>query len=221
LPWGELDKLSPFFNIFAGLSMMSILVPFLIFYLFFSYCYYRIARKVGVSAPWLAFVPILQIWTLFACAGKSTGMTILLLILLFVPLVNIIVIIYVWMMIAENLGKNKWIGLLILVPFVNIILPIWFAFSRGGGAVSRGEAGGMGELADLGGEPDIPDLDFDLEEEEAPSKGKEETPQYEDDWQLPDEETGGGQKADDWQLPTETDEGEQSVGDWQLPEEEQ
>jgi hypothetical protein len=34
------------------------------------------------------------------------------------------------MCICENLGRNKWLGLLILVPIVSLILPGILAFSK-------------------------------------------------------------------------------------------
>ncbi len=50
--------------------------------------------------------------------------------LLLVPLVNIVDGVYLWMCITENLGRNKWLGLLVLVSLVGFIYPAWLAFSR-------------------------------------------------------------------------------------------
>ena len=81
---------------------------------------------IHVPAAWLAWVPILQIWTFFSSAGKS----LLWIIPCLIPFVNVFVGVYLWMCIAENLGKNKWLGLLTLVPVVNLILPAILAFSK-------------------------------------------------------------------------------------------
>jgi hypothetical protein len=49
---------------------------------------------------------------------------------MFIPLLNIIVIVYLWMCISENLGRNKWLGLLWLVPLINLVFIGFLAFSK-------------------------------------------------------------------------------------------
>ena len=49
---------------------------------------------------------------------------------MFIPIVNIIISIIVWMAVAEARGKPNWIGILMIVPFVNIIIPGYLAFSQ-------------------------------------------------------------------------------------------
>jgi hypothetical protein len=214
----------------VGAMIVTILVVYVIMSVIIGIFIFLLARKLQVKLPILGFIPILQNWTLAACAGTSTLMTILLFLLQFIffPLAGAII----FFKVAGRLGKSEVLGLILglIIPIVPLI---WFAFASAEGAASMGAAGGMGELDDLSGEPDIPDLDFDLEEESpAPkpkpaAKPKEEPSQYEDDWQMPEE--GGGQQqgmaeeqsADDWQLPDETDEGEQSVDDWQLPQDDE
>jgi hypothetical protein len=51
---------------------------------------------------------------------------------LLVPLVNIFVSIYLWMCITENLGRNKWLALLMLLPIINFIFLGILAFSKTG-----------------------------------------------------------------------------------------
>ena len=95
-------------------------------YLYFSLCLYFIARKLNVSNPWIAWVPIFQIMTLLEWASKPAWWALL----FFVPLVNFIVQIYIWMCLSENLGRDKWSGLLMLVPVVNLIYLGMLAFSK-------------------------------------------------------------------------------------------
>lgn len=95
------------------------------FYLYYCLCFYLIAKKLDVPAAWLAWIPILQIWTFFRSAGKSLWWFLL----FFIPLVNAIVAVYLWMCIVENLGKNKWLGLLMLLPIVNLVYLGALAFS--------------------------------------------------------------------------------------------
>ena len=112
----------------AGFGMIMIVMQIisLLLYLFFCYCIFRIAKKLDIPAPWLAFIPIIQIWTIVSCAGKPWWW----ILLLFIPLVGFIVGIVIWMSITENMGRNKWLGLLMLVPIVNFIFIAMLAFSK-------------------------------------------------------------------------------------------
>lgn len=116
-------------------AFISMFLFFLIAgYLYFSLCLYFIARKLNISNPWLAWVPIFQIITLLESASQPAWWALL----FFVPLVNVIVQIYVWMCISENLGRGKWAGLLMLVPLVNLVFLGMLAFS---GQDGRNEPG--------------------------------------------------------------------------------
>lgn len=50
-------------------------------------------------------------------------------ILCFIPLVNIVILIIVWMGIAEARNKPNWWGILIIVPFVGLIVPGYLAWA--------------------------------------------------------------------------------------------
>lgn len=95
-------------------------------YVFFSLCLYLIAKKLNVAEAWAAWIPIIQVWPFLSSAGKPCWWVIL----LFIPLVNIFVGVHLWMRIAENLGRNKWLGLLMLLPIVNFVLMGVLAFSK-------------------------------------------------------------------------------------------
>jgi hypothetical protein len=95
-------------------------------YIYSALCLFLIAKKLDVPAPWTAWIPLVNLWTLVASAGKPAWW----LVLCFIPLVNAFVFIYLYMCITENLGKNKWLGLLMLVPVVNLVFIGWLAFSR-------------------------------------------------------------------------------------------
>lgn len=146
IPGGP-EAVAKFKGAIAGLSLISAAAG-VVFYLYFSLCFFLIARKLDLSGAWLAFVPILQIWVMVASAGKS----VLSFLLLFSPIIGIgiavvnplvggiiavagmvvsfLLYIYLWMCISENVGESKWLGLLILVPVANIALPGYLAFSR-------------------------------------------------------------------------------------------
>ncbi|HSQ78006.1 MAG TPA: DUF5684 domain-containing protein [Nitrospirota bacterium] len=115
-------------------AVAALVAGFLTFFLFIiaglyvygSLCLYLIAKKLNVPAAWTAWIPILQIWALFASAKQSLWMALLFII----PFVNAIVGVYLWICITENLGRNKMLGLLMLVPVVNLIFLGFLAFSK-------------------------------------------------------------------------------------------
>jgi hypothetical protein len=100
-------------------------IIYLVIYLYFSLCIYKIAKKCGVESAWLAWIPIVQIVPMLQSAGKPLWWFILMLI----PLVNIIIMIIVWMAIAERRGKPSWVGILIIVPIIGIFIPAYLAFT--------------------------------------------------------------------------------------------
>ncbi len=109
----------------AGSLLMVVAVVLLVFYVYYSFCMFRIAKKLEVAEAWMSWVPVLNLWPFASSAGKPCWWAIL----LFIPLVNFFVLIYLWMCISENLGRNKWLGLLVLVDGGTIILPGVMAFS--------------------------------------------------------------------------------------------
>jgi hypothetical protein len=77
-------------------------------------------------------VPLLNLWAVVGSAGKPWWW----IILLFVPLVNIFIWIYLWLCITENLGHNKWLGLLMLLPMINLVFMAYLAFAKSPAAAS-------------------------------------------------------------------------------------
>lgn len=123
----------------AMISAFLVLFGF-IFYIYVSFCLYMIARKVGVADAWTAWIPIVNLWTFVEAAGKPwwwTAIIVGLSLSSVVPiagialgLLNLGVVVYLWMCISENIGKNRWLGLLILVPIANLFYPAVLAFSK-------------------------------------------------------------------------------------------
>jgi hypothetical protein len=111
---------------FAGGFMLVAILIGVAVYVYFSLCMYLIAKKLNVDVAWMSWVPILQAWPFISSAGKPCWWVLL----FFIPLVNFVVYVYLWMCICENLGRSKWLGLLILVPIVNMVLPGVLAFSK-------------------------------------------------------------------------------------------
>lgn len=109
-----------------GLQDLIATIIYLAIYAYFALCLYMMANKVKVKNSWLAWIPILNFFTFVDIAKKSYWYVLL----LFIPLVNIVAIVYLWMMVAKRLHKPEWVGLLMLVPGINLVLPAYLAFSE-------------------------------------------------------------------------------------------
>ncbi len=109
----------------GGMLVMALLVAG-IFYIYVSLALQTIAKKTQTENAWMAWIPIVNVFLMLSIAGKPLWWFILCLI----PLVNIIILIVVWMGIAEARSKPSWWGILTIVPFVGIIVPGYLAWSE-------------------------------------------------------------------------------------------
>ena len=97
----------------------------ILLYLWFALCLYTIANKTRTPNPQLAWIPIANFYLMCKIAGKPGWWTVL----FFIPLVNIVTLIIVWMAIAKARHQPAWIGILMIIPVANIIIPGVLAFS--------------------------------------------------------------------------------------------
>ncbi len=95
-------------------------------YVYLAIALQTMATKTKAENGWLAWIPIANVYLLCKVAGKPGWW----LLLFFIPLVNIVITIIVWMAVAEARGKASWMGILMIVPFVNLIIPGYLAFSK-------------------------------------------------------------------------------------------
>ncbi len=116
----------------SGPQVMAIGVAFLFMfviaiaaYIYFAMALQTIAKKTNTENAWWAWVPILQIILTIFIAKKPVWW----IALCFIPLVNIVITIIIWMAIAEARNKPSWWGILLLVPVVNLIVPGYLAWS--------------------------------------------------------------------------------------------
>jgi hypothetical protein len=110
---------------FAGAFMLVFFLFFAVLYVYMALALSTIAKKTNTENPWLAWIPIVNIVLMLNIAKKPIWW----IILCFVPLVNIVILIIVWMAIAEARGKPNWWGILMIVPFVNLIVPGYLAWA--------------------------------------------------------------------------------------------
>jgi hypothetical protein len=102
----------------AGLIMVF-LVFAAAFYVYMALALQTIADKTKTENSWLAWIPIANIVLMLNVAKKPIWW----IVLFFIPVVNIIFIIIVWMAMAEARGKPSWWGILMIVPVANLITP--------------------------------------------------------------------------------------------------
>lgn len=103
----------------AGAMAMGVgmLFFYLIVYLFFSFCLYKIFQKAGRDDAWAAFIPIYNTIVLVDILKKPIWWFILLMI----PFVNIIFAIMLTDRLSKFFGKDILITLLLLVlPFIGL-----------------------------------------------------------------------------------------------------
>lgn len=113
----------------TGLSVLAIgllLVIGVALYVFTCFCLKRICQKCGNEPGVLIWIPIVQIIPLLQVAGMATWM----LILFFIPFVNLAIGVYMWAKICSARGKSPWLVLLMFVPIANIIFVPYLAFSE-------------------------------------------------------------------------------------------
>jgi hypothetical protein len=108
----------------GGILIFALLVG-LVIYVYIALAVQTIAEKTNTENPWLAWIPIANFVLLLNIAKKPIWWIVLLLI----PLVNIVIIILIWMGVAEARNKPGWWGVLMLVPVVSIIVPGYLAWS--------------------------------------------------------------------------------------------
>ncbi len=138
MPQKETPGVAPglLIGLMAGFGMIMLVIVLAV-YIFCSLCLFLIAKKLNVSAPWTAWVPLVNLWTVVTAAGKPWWW----ILLMFIPIIGPFIGVYLWMCITENLGKNKWLGLLLLVPIAGFVWMGILAFSKsestGGPAVSN------------------------------------------------------------------------------------
>jgi len=111
-----------YYGLFSGMSWLM----WLAVYIWVALCLQTIANKTNTPNSWLAWIPIANIYLMCKVAGKPGWWTIL----FFIPLVNIVFAIIVWMGIAEARGKPSWWGILMIIPLVNFVIMGILAFGK-------------------------------------------------------------------------------------------
>lgn len=105
-------------------SAVGMFIVYLLLYLYFAYTLMIIANKTNTENSWYAWIPIVNFYLMCKIADKPGWWVIL----FFIPLVNIVISIIVWMKIAEKRGKPSWLGILYIFPPLGLIVQGYLAF---------------------------------------------------------------------------------------------
>lgn len=109
----------------GGALLFIFFIVFAASYVYFALALQTIAKKTNTENPWLAWIPIANIILTLNIAKKPLWW----IILCFVPVVNMVFLIIIWMGIAEAVKKPNWWGILLIVPVVNLIVPGYLAWA--------------------------------------------------------------------------------------------
>ena len=109
----------------ASSILMIALVCGLAVYIYMALALQTIAVKTNTANAWLAWVPIANAILMLQIAKKPLWW----IILFAIPIVNIVIVIMVWMGVAEARQKPNWWGILAIVPLVNMVVPGYLAWS--------------------------------------------------------------------------------------------
>jgi Family of unknown function (DUF5684) len=121
--WGQSsDAVS---SAMAGGMLMIVLLCGVAAYIYMALALQTIAVKTNTANPWLAWVPIANAILMLQVAKKPLWW----IILFAIPIVNIVIVIMVWMAVAEARQKPNWWGILAIVPVVNMVVPGYLAWS--------------------------------------------------------------------------------------------
>jgi hypothetical protein len=109
-------------------ALGSVVLLYLMVYLFYSYCCMLICRKTGNPPGILVWLPVFKLVPMLRAAGMSGWWFLA----CFVPVLNLAPL-FLWpLMIAKARGKSVWIGVLLLLPITNLFAFLYLALSDSG-----------------------------------------------------------------------------------------
>ncbi|MFM8468909.1 MAG: DUF5684 domain-containing protein [Limisphaerales bacterium] len=112
--------------LFGSLFVLALVLFFaLVVHVFFSFCLKRICEKCGHEPGILIWIPIANLIPQLTAAKQPIWM----IILFFIPIVNIGAIVFLFWKLCEARGKAGALGLRMQVPLVNIGLICYLAFA--------------------------------------------------------------------------------------------
>ena len=108
--------------------MMLSFGVFLFIYILTCFSIQTIANRTHKRYQLLSWFPVLQFYVLV----RSANLVWWFFFLLFIPYLNIVAMAWLFICLAERLGRKGWVGLLVLVPLINFLLLPYLAFTNYG-----------------------------------------------------------------------------------------
>ncbi|PIU76023.1 hypothetical protein COS75_01220 [Candidatus Pacearchaeota archaeon CG06_land_8_20_14_3_00_35_12] len=109
---------------FATMMLVLVLI-FIALYVYSALALMAIANKTKTKNAWLAWIPIANVYLMTQMAEVSPWFTLAIL-LPFVPVIGaiamIVIMVWLWWKIAEEIGKPGWWGILTIIPIVNLVI---------------------------------------------------------------------------------------------------
>ncbi len=124
--FGQENGFNPQAMATAGVFMTVFMVIGIGLYVYMALALQTIAGKTNTENGWLAWIPIANLILMLNIAKKPMWWIILCLI----PLVNIVILIPIWMAIAEARQKPSWWGIMVIVPIMNLVMPGYLAWAQ-------------------------------------------------------------------------------------------
>jgi hypothetical protein len=112
-------------NVSPELGIVVFLL-FIAYYIWICVSISKIAKNTHNELVWMSWIPILQMVPLIKASEKPTWWILLFLI----PYVNLVAIPWMFICLAEKVGRPGWTGLLVLVPFANLFVIPYFSASK-------------------------------------------------------------------------------------------
>ena len=123
------EEMSDFVNQNPALAYVIFGLIFLLIialYVYMAICLQFIARKLHVSGVWMAWIPVANIFLIIKCADRPYWWFLL----FFVPILNIVVGVLLWVYICQRLGHPGWLAILMLISPLNLIVMGYLAFAN-------------------------------------------------------------------------------------------
>lgn len=118
---------------FLGAFLIGVVMMGIIMYVISALALMKIAQKTNTENGWLAWIPIANIFLMVNIAQKEWWYALIILFIGIIPFlgafVSIGLLVYIWWLITERLGKAGALSLLMIIPFVNLGFMLYLAFS--------------------------------------------------------------------------------------------
>ena len=108
------------------MTTLVILGVMLFVWFIFCYCLKRICEKCDTEPGILIWIPIFNLIPMLQAAGLSSW----LILLFFVPLLNIVMGLVMWVKICQARGKSALLVIMLFIPLLNLLFIPYLAFSE-------------------------------------------------------------------------------------------